>query len=186
MCWTNRVCLLSQLRFFRHGMWFSKPYHMFAEIRFTSHKNEVWFPLPASTGFCRLVPHPRSPGTWTVHFEGADCDSHLSAADSSEMVRPDALSHVHALRSRFLLSVWEWVSVRVKSFWIQTGQVMLTLEFVATKVCGWSDSQDSIKWGHLVPESKALCRDLEDSVQLHWNHPLIQSVCLLDTNRVEP
>uniref|UniRef100_A0A7N9AQI0 Afadin, adherens junction formation factor a n=1 Tax=Mastacembelus armatus TaxID=205130 RepID=A0A7N9AQI0_9TELE len=23
-------------------------------------------------GFCRLVPHPRSPGTWTVHFEGAD------------------------------------------------------------------------------------------------------------------
>uniref|UniRef100_A0A8C4GLR2 Afadin n=1 Tax=Dicentrarchus labrax TaxID=13489 RepID=A0A8C4GLR2_DICLA len=30
-------------------------------------------------GFCRLVPHPRSPGTWTVHFEGADCDSHFSA-----------------------------------------------------------------------------------------------------------
>uniref|UniRef100_A0A8C9Y8L9 Afadin, adherens junction formation factor n=1 Tax=Sander lucioperca TaxID=283035 RepID=A0A8C9Y8L9_SANLU len=29
-------------------------------------------------GFCRLVPHPRSPGTWTVHFEGADCDSHFS------------------------------------------------------------------------------------------------------------
>uniref|UniRef100_A0A8C5DT21 Afadin, adherens junction formation factor a n=1 Tax=Gouania willdenowi TaxID=441366 RepID=A0A8C5DT21_GOUWI len=23
-------------------------------------------------GFCRLTPHPRSPGTWTVHFEGAD------------------------------------------------------------------------------------------------------------------
>ncbi|XP_029705880.1 afadin [Takifugu rubripes] len=36
-------------------------------------------------GFCRLVPHPRSPGTWTVHFEGANCDSHFSAADSSEM-----------------------------------------------------------------------------------------------------
>ncbi|XP_068433122.1 afadin isoform X14 [Clinocottus analis] len=36
-------------------------------------------------GFCRLVPHARSPGTWTVHFEGADCDSHFSAADSSEM-----------------------------------------------------------------------------------------------------
>uniref|UniRef100_A0A3B4TJ94 Afadin n=1 Tax=Seriola dumerili TaxID=41447 RepID=A0A3B4TJ94_SERDU len=30
-------------------------------------------------GFCRLTPHPRSPGTWTVHFEGADCDSHFSA-----------------------------------------------------------------------------------------------------------
>ncbi|XP_051793000.1 LOW QUALITY PROTEIN: afadin [Acanthochromis polyacanthus] len=36
-------------------------------------------------GFCRLTPHPRSPGTWTVHFEGADCDSHFSAADTSEM-----------------------------------------------------------------------------------------------------
>uniref|UniRef100_A0A671V2N8 Afadin n=1 Tax=Sparus aurata TaxID=8175 RepID=A0A671V2N8_SPAAU len=36
-------------------------------------------------GFCRLVPHPRSPGTWTVHFEGADCDSHFSAADNTEM-----------------------------------------------------------------------------------------------------
>ncbi|XP_008279828.1 afadin isoform X2 [Stegastes partitus] len=36
-------------------------------------------------GFCRLAPHPRSPGTWTVHFEGADCDSHFSAADNSEM-----------------------------------------------------------------------------------------------------
>uniref|UniRef100_A0A8C2EEL1 Afadin n=1 Tax=Cyprinus carpio TaxID=7962 RepID=A0A8C2EEL1_CYPCA len=23
-------------------------------------------------GFCRLTPHPRSPGTWTIHFEGAD------------------------------------------------------------------------------------------------------------------
>ncbi|XP_035380173.1 afadin isoform X16 [Electrophorus electricus] len=29
-------------------------------------------------GFCRLSPHPRSPGTWTVYFEGADCDSHFS------------------------------------------------------------------------------------------------------------
>ncbi|XP_024865172.1 afadin isoform X2 [Kryptolebias marmoratus] len=36
-------------------------------------------------GFCRLVPHPRSPGTWTVHFEGADNDNHFSAADSTEM-----------------------------------------------------------------------------------------------------
>nr|XP_043905362.1 afadin isoform X11 [Solea senegalensis] len=36
-------------------------------------------------GFCRLTPHPRSPGTWTVHFEGADCDSHFSAVDNSEM-----------------------------------------------------------------------------------------------------
>uniref|UniRef100_A0A8C4EDL7 Afadin n=1 Tax=Dicentrarchus labrax TaxID=13489 RepID=A0A8C4EDL7_DICLA len=36
-------------------------------------------------GFCRLVPHPRSPGTWTVHFEGADCDSHFSLAFLSPM-----------------------------------------------------------------------------------------------------
>ncbi|XP_062293726.1 afadin [Scomber scombrus] len=36
-------------------------------------------------GFCRLTPHTRSPGTWTVHFEGSDCDSHFTAADNSEM-----------------------------------------------------------------------------------------------------
>ncbi|XP_076024133.1 afadin isoform X2 [Genypterus blacodes] len=36
-------------------------------------------------GFCRLTPHPRSPGTWTIHFEGADCDSHFSTANNSEM-----------------------------------------------------------------------------------------------------
>uniref|UniRef100_A0A8C1I6P0 Afadin n=1 Tax=Cyprinus carpio TaxID=7962 RepID=A0A8C1I6P0_CYPCA len=35
-------------------------------------------------GFCRLTPHPRSPGTWTIYFEGADCDSHFSA-DTSEL-----------------------------------------------------------------------------------------------------
>ncbi|OWK02060.1 hypothetical protein Celaphus_00019182, partial [Cervus elaphus hippelaphus] len=28
-------------------------------------------------GFCRLIPHPRSPGTWTIYFEGADYESHL-------------------------------------------------------------------------------------------------------------
>ncbi|XP_034017993.1 LOW QUALITY PROTEIN: afadin [Thalassophryne amazonica] len=36
-------------------------------------------------GFCRLIPHPRSPGTWTVHFDTADCDSHFSSAENSEM-----------------------------------------------------------------------------------------------------
>ncbi|KAM4633468.1 afadin isoform 4-T4 [Polymixia lowei] len=36
-------------------------------------------------GFCRLTPHPRSPGTWTIHFEGAECESHFSAADNSDM-----------------------------------------------------------------------------------------------------
>ncbi|KAI1897505.1 hypothetical protein AGOR_G00083970 [Albula goreensis] len=34
--------------------------------------------------FCRLTPHPRSPGTWTIYFEGADCDNHFSA-DSTEL-----------------------------------------------------------------------------------------------------
>lgn len=60
-------------------------------------------------GFCRLVPHPRSPGTWTVHFEGADCDSHLSAADSSEMVRPPPS------RTSISLPASGFVSVRVKT-----------------------------------------------------------------------
>ncbi|KAG8504740.1 Afadin [Galemys pyrenaicus] len=35
-------------------------------------------------GFCRLVPHARSPGAWTIHFEGADYESHLSR-ESSEL-----------------------------------------------------------------------------------------------------
>ncbi|XP_059368238.1 afadin-like isoform X18 [Carassius carassius] len=35
-------------------------------------------------GFCRLTPHPRSPGNWTIYFEGADCDSHFSS-DTSEL-----------------------------------------------------------------------------------------------------
>ncbi|KAJ8396215.1 hypothetical protein AAFF_G00020820, partial [Aldrovandia affinis] len=34
--------------------------------------------------FCRLTPQPRSPGTWTIHFEGADCDNHFSA-DSADL-----------------------------------------------------------------------------------------------------
>ncbi|XP_061602700.1 afadin isoform X8 [Cololabis saira] len=36
-------------------------------------------------GFCRLTPHPRSPGTWTVHFEGSDCDNPFSASDHSDL-----------------------------------------------------------------------------------------------------
>ncbi|KAG8583293.1 hypothetical protein GDO81_008357 [Engystomops pustulosus] len=27
-------------------------------------------------GYCRLIPHTRSPGTWTIYFEGADYDNH--------------------------------------------------------------------------------------------------------------
>ncbi|XP_023377484.1 afadin [Pteropus vampyrus] len=38
-------------------------------------------------GFCRLVPHARSPGTWTVYFEGADYESHLMR-DSTELAQP--------------------------------------------------------------------------------------------------
>uniref|UniRef100_A0A8C5WE28 Afadin n=1 Tax=Leptobrachium leishanense TaxID=445787 RepID=A0A8C5WE28_9ANUR len=38
-------------------------------------------------GFCRLIPHPRSPGTWTVYFEGADYENHL-LTDNRDMVSP--------------------------------------------------------------------------------------------------
>ncbi|XP_031656843.1 afadin isoform X13 [Oncorhynchus kisutch] len=40
-------------------------------------------------GFCRLTPHPRSPGTWTIHFEGADCDSHFFADNSDLQMRKE-------------------------------------------------------------------------------------------------
>ncbi|XP_020352102.1 afadin isoform X13 [Oncorhynchus kisutch] len=40
-------------------------------------------------GFCRLTPHPRSPGTWTIHFEGVDCDSHFSADNSDLQMRKE-------------------------------------------------------------------------------------------------
>ncbi|KAG7465662.1 hypothetical protein MATL_G00155950 [Megalops atlanticus] len=40
-------------------------------------------------GFCRLIPHPRSPGTWTVHFVGVDCDGHLSAGSSDLPLRKE-------------------------------------------------------------------------------------------------
>ncbi|KAG2468292.1 AFAD protein, partial [Polypterus senegalus] len=35
-------------------------------------------------GYCRLIPHPRSPGNWTVYFEGADYETHFSP-DSTEL-----------------------------------------------------------------------------------------------------
>ncbi|XP_030051785.1 afadin isoform X3 [Microcaecilia unicolor] len=38
-------------------------------------------------GFCRLVLHPRSPGTWTIHFEGADYENHLSH-ENAELAQP--------------------------------------------------------------------------------------------------
>ncbi|XP_066103800.1 afadin isoform X4 [Saccopteryx bilineata] len=37
-------------------------------------------------GFCRLIPHARSPGTWTIYFEGADYESHLR--ESTELAQP--------------------------------------------------------------------------------------------------
>ncbi|XP_036281461.1 afadin isoform X3 [Pipistrellus kuhlii] len=40
-------------------------------------------------GFCRLVPHVRSPGTWTIHFEGADYESHL-LRENTELASPQA------------------------------------------------------------------------------------------------
>ncbi|XP_058880206.1 afadin-like isoform X15 [Acipenser ruthenus] len=35
-------------------------------------------------GYCRLTPHPHSPGTWTIYFEGADYEHHFST-DSTEL-----------------------------------------------------------------------------------------------------
>ncbi|KAG9336263.1 hypothetical protein JZ751_002610 [Albula glossodonta] len=40
-------------------------------------------------GFCRLVPLPRSPGTWTVHFSGVDCEGHLSAGTADLPMRKE-------------------------------------------------------------------------------------------------
>ncbi|XP_051500671.1 afadin-like isoform X12 [Myxocyprinus asiaticus] len=40
-------------------------------------------------GFCRLTPHPRSPGTWTIYFEGANCDSHFSTEISELPMRKE-------------------------------------------------------------------------------------------------
>ncbi|XP_070589978.1 afadin isoform X18 [Erythrolamprus reginae] len=37
--------------------------------------------------FCRLIPHPRSPGTWTIYFEGADYESHL-LQDNADLAQP--------------------------------------------------------------------------------------------------
>ncbi|XP_004401611.1 PREDICTED: afadin isoform X1 [Odobenus rosmarus divergens] len=38
-------------------------------------------------GFCRLIPHSRSPGTWTIYFEGADYESHL-LRENTELAQP--------------------------------------------------------------------------------------------------
>ncbi|XP_053317193.1 afadin isoform X16 [Spea bombifrons] len=40
-------------------------------------------------GFCRLVPHPRSPGTWTIFFEGADYENHLLTENTDMPLRKD-------------------------------------------------------------------------------------------------
>uniref|UniRef100_A0A5F8H231 Afadin n=1 Tax=Monodelphis domestica TaxID=13616 RepID=A0A5F8H231_MONDO len=38
-------------------------------------------------GFCRLMPHTRSPGTWTIYFEGADYESHFMR-ENTELTQP--------------------------------------------------------------------------------------------------
>ncbi|XP_077139323.1 afadin isoform X28 [Ranitomeya variabilis] len=40
-------------------------------------------------GYCRLIPHTRSPGTWTIYFEGADYDNHLLADNTDLPLRKD-------------------------------------------------------------------------------------------------
>lgn len=48
--------------------------------------------LLSLSGFCRLTPHPRSPGTWTIYFEGADYESHLSH-ENAELVSIDSVNN---------------------------------------------------------------------------------------------
>ncbi|XP_023370379.1 afadin isoform X2 [Otolemur garnettii] len=38
-------------------------------------------------GFCRLIPHTRSPGTWTIYFEGADYECHF-LRENTELAQP--------------------------------------------------------------------------------------------------
>ncbi|XP_078412874.1 afadin isoform X6 [Cetorhinus maximus] len=38
-------------------------------------------------GFCRLAPHSRSPGTWTIYFESADYESHFPP--DTELAEPN-------------------------------------------------------------------------------------------------
>ncbi|XP_041067993.1 afadin isoform X6 [Carcharodon carcharias] len=38
-------------------------------------------------GFCRLTPHSRSPGTWTIYFESADYESHFPP--DTELAEPN-------------------------------------------------------------------------------------------------
>ncbi|XP_055495421.1 afadin isoform X5 [Leucoraja erinacea] len=41
-------------------------------------------------GFCRLTPHSRSPGTWTIYFESADFDC-LFPSDTIELAEPNRI-----------------------------------------------------------------------------------------------
>ncbi|XP_063773694.1 afadin isoform X12 [Pseudophryne corroboree] len=40
-------------------------------------------------GFCRLLPHTRSHGTWTIYFEGADYENNLLADNADMPLRKD-------------------------------------------------------------------------------------------------
>ncbi|KAM8952653.1 afadin isoform 3-T3 [Pelodytes ibericus] len=40
-------------------------------------------------GFCRLVPHVRSPGTWTIYFEGVDYENHVLTENTDMPLRKD-------------------------------------------------------------------------------------------------
>lgn len=59
-------------------------------------------------GFCRLTPHPRSPGTWTIYFEGADYESHLSH-ENAELVSIDSVNN-------YRLKSWQAIEFYVISF----------------------------------------------------------------------
>ncbi|KAM4693859.1 afadin isoform 2-T2 [Discoglossus pictus] len=40
-------------------------------------------------GFCRLIPHTRSPGTWTIYFEGADYETQVLTENPDMPLRKD-------------------------------------------------------------------------------------------------
>lgn len=53
-------------------------------------------------GFCRLTPHPRSPGNWTIYFEGADYESHL-LQDNADLASSPLVDFVGKIIKHYLI-----------------------------------------------------------------------------------
>lgn len=67
--------------------------------------------LLSPSGFCRLIPHTRSPGTWTIYFEGADYESHLSH-ENAELV---SINWGHNDEKWIVIS-WQAIVLCIKTF----------------------------------------------------------------------